>query len=106
MNVPRCDPRHYLAWLEAALTRPVVVARVRALDELDGDWVVNCSGLGARALTALLVAEMSVKRLTSCSGVSLVPLHNANASPNACHATISGRLIASLTGAAAPTLPQ
>ena len=62
--------------------------------------------IGARALIALLVAEMSVNRLTSCSGVEPVSLHSANASPNACHDTISGRLIASLTDAAAPTGPQ
>jgi D-amino-acid oxidase len=51
MSVPRCDPRHYLPWLESALARPVVVAGVVALDEVEGDLVVNCAGLGARALT-------------------------------------------------------
>jgi D-amino-acid oxidase len=50
MSVPRCDPRQYLPWLESALARPVVVARVVELDEVEGDLVVNCAGLGARAL--------------------------------------------------------
>jgi D-amino-acid oxidase len=51
MRVPRCDPRLYLPWLEAALCRPVTVASVDDLARLDGDVVVNCSGLGAKKLT-------------------------------------------------------
>jgi D-amino-acid oxidase len=51
MRVPRCDPRRYLPWLEAALRRPIVVADVVDLGALEGEVVVNCSGLGARKLT-------------------------------------------------------
>jgi D-amino-acid oxidase len=51
MRVPRCDPRHYLSWLEAALTRPVTLADVVDLSGLEGDVLINCTGLGARRLT-------------------------------------------------------
>ncbi len=51
MRVPRCDPRLYLPWLEATLRRPVAVASVDDLARLDGEVVVNCSGLGAKKLT-------------------------------------------------------
>jgi D-amino-acid oxidase len=51
MRVPRCDPRMYLPWLEAALRRPIVLGAVDDLARVDGDVVVNCAGLGARKLT-------------------------------------------------------
>jgi D-amino-acid oxidase len=51
MRVPRCDPRRYLPWLEAALRRPVVVAEIALLQEVEAEVVVNCAGLGARKLT-------------------------------------------------------
>jgi D-amino-acid oxidase len=51
MRVPRCDPRHYLSWLEAGLEQPVAVADVDDLSELEGDVLINCTGLGARKLT-------------------------------------------------------
>ena len=50
MRVPRCDPRLYLPWLETMLRRPVVLDEIDDLDRVIGDYVVNCTGLGARAL--------------------------------------------------------
>jgi D-amino-acid oxidase len=49
--VPRCDPLVYLPWLEQSLRRPIEHATVTDLASLDGDFIVNSSGLGARALT-------------------------------------------------------
>ena len=50
-QAPRVDPPIHLVWLESLLHRPVTIAEVASLDDLDGDLVVNCTGLGARALT-------------------------------------------------------
>jgi D-amino-acid oxidase len=60
MHVPRCDPRFYLPWLEAELRAPIVVKDIATLDELGGDCVVNCAGVGARTLVGdtLLVAGL------------------------------------------------
>jgi D-amino-acid oxidase len=49
-RAPRVEPARYLAWLTARLARPIVRARVAALDELDADVIVHAAGLGARAL--------------------------------------------------------
>lgn len=48
---PRVEPALHLAWLEARLKWPVERRRVVSLDAEPGDVVVNCTGLGARALT-------------------------------------------------------
>lgn len=54
---PRCDTRLFLPWLESRLDRPVIRRRVTSFEEarpLAGcvaGLVVNCAGLGARALT-------------------------------------------------------
>lgn len=50
-TAPRVEPSLYLPWLESRLERPVRVERVRSLAAVEGDCVVNCTGLGARALT-------------------------------------------------------
>jgi D-amino-acid oxidase len=73
MTVPRCDPRHYLPWLEAALARPVAVTRVGAFAELGGDLVVNCAGLGARALTGDAALGASLGQTVIVAGGSLDP---------------------------------
>jgi D-amino-acid oxidase len=52
MRVPRCDPRLYLPWLEAHLRTSVALHDVDRLDDLPGDCVVNCAGIGARRLAA------------------------------------------------------
>ncbi|MCC6380994.1 MAG: FAD-binding oxidoreductase [Dehalococcoidia bacterium] len=49
---PRIEPAVYLSWLAERLTRPVVYRTLANLSELDGEVVVNCTGLGARALCA------------------------------------------------------
>jgi D-amino-acid oxidase len=49
--VPRCDPPVYLTWLERQLRRPIALATLADLASVEGDLVVNCTGLGARALT-------------------------------------------------------
>jgi D-amino-acid oxidase len=47
---PRAEPALLLRHFAAQLARPVELRRVAALDALPGDAVVNCTGLGARAL--------------------------------------------------------
>lgn len=47
---PRVEPSLFLAWLERGLSRPIQIRQVHALDDLEADLVVNCSGLGARGL--------------------------------------------------------
>ncbi|HEY3595153.1 MAG TPA: FAD-dependent oxidoreductase [Polyangiaceae bacterium] len=49
--VPRCDPDIYLPWLESQLRRPIAVAAISDLASVGGERVINCAGLGARALT-------------------------------------------------------
>jgi D-amino-acid oxidase len=51
-RAPRVDPTLYLAWLERQLVEPVRLGRIDALDGVEGDLVVNCTGLGSRALLA------------------------------------------------------
>ena len=51
-KVPRCDPRFYRPWLESRLRRSISLGEVRTLEELEGDCVVNCAGLGARRLVS------------------------------------------------------
>lgn len=50
-RAPRVEPLLFLGWLEGQLERPLRRERVASLDVLPGDVVVNCTGLGARALT-------------------------------------------------------
>ena len=48
---PRVEPLLFLGWLEGQLHRPIRYRRVKSLEALPGDVVLNCAGLGARALT-------------------------------------------------------
>ena len=50
-EAPRVEPALHLRWLESTLERPIEVARVDRLDDVPGDLVVNCTGIGARRLT-------------------------------------------------------
>ncbi|CAN95493.1 FAD-dependent oxidoreductase [Sorangium sp. So ce145] len=50
-TAPRIEPSLHLPWLEAQLDCPVRAEHVRSLAEVEGDCIVNCTGLGARALT-------------------------------------------------------
>jgi D-amino-acid oxidase len=47
---PRVDPPLYMPWLEAQLQRPIDLRAVQDLAAVEGDLVVNCTGLGARTL--------------------------------------------------------
>jgi D-amino-acid oxidase len=51
VRVPRCDPNVYLPWLERRLRHPIAQTTIADFASVDADVVVNCSGLGARALT-------------------------------------------------------
>ena len=50
-EAPRVEPALHLRWLESRLDRPIEIARVDHLDDLPGDPVVNCTGIGARRLS-------------------------------------------------------
>jgi D-amino-acid oxidase len=50
-EAPRVEPALHLAWLESQLERPITIARVERLEDVPGDVVVNCTGIGARRLT-------------------------------------------------------
>jgi D-amino-acid oxidase len=47
---PCVTPAIHLEWLEAQLHRPVELSTVESLGAVEGDVVVNCTGLGARWL--------------------------------------------------------
>jgi D-amino-acid oxidase len=47
---PRVEPAIYVPWLEAQLAQGIEWREVTSLEAEDGDVVVNCTGLGARAL--------------------------------------------------------
>lgn len=49
-EAPRVEPALHLRWLESRLDRPIEIARVDRLDDVPGDTVVNCTGIGARRL--------------------------------------------------------
>lgn len=49
---PRIEPALYLPWLESQLDHEVTVLAVETLDAVEGDIVVNCTGIGARRLCA------------------------------------------------------
>jgi D-amino-acid oxidase len=49
-RAPRVEPAVYLPWLAAQLRRPIQRARIERLDDVEGDLVVHCAGLGARRL--------------------------------------------------------
>ncbi len=48
---PRVEPALFLPWLERRLRRPIVRGHARSFDDLPGDLIINCTGLGARDLT-------------------------------------------------------
>lgn len=49
-EAPRVEPALHLSWLESRLERPLEIARVERLEDVPGDLVVNCTGIGARRL--------------------------------------------------------
>lgn len=49
VRAPRAEPRLLIPWLESRLARPIVRRTFRSLQEVPGDLVINCAGLGARA---------------------------------------------------------
>jgi D-amino-acid oxidase len=50
-EAPRVEPALHLRWLESQLTRSIEIARVERLEDVPGERVVNCTGIGARRLT-------------------------------------------------------
>lgn len=49
-EAPRVEPAIFLPWLEGQLERPIRVERVTSLEDLAGECIVHCAGLGARSL--------------------------------------------------------
>lgn len=72
-KVPRCDPNVYLAWLERRSGCRIECRRVATFDDLDGDIVVNCAGLGARKLAVdeTLTGSLGQVALLDPGGFSL-----------------------------------
>jgi D-amino-acid oxidase len=50
-EAPRLEPALHLRWLESRLARPIEIRRVNRLEDVSGEVVVNCTGIGARRLT-------------------------------------------------------
>jgi D-amino-acid oxidase len=70
---PRCEPAIFLPWLERQLRARIEVRAVTDLAAEPGDRVINCTGLGARALcgdTALQAIQGQVL-ITATGGVDL-----------------------------------
>jgi D-amino-acid oxidase len=72
-RAPRAQPLLLLRFLAAQLQRPIERRHLASLDDLPGDVVVNCTGLGARTL----VGDHAVRGvfgqvvITSCGGAAL-----------------------------------
>jgi D-amino-acid oxidase len=49
-TAPRVEPAIYLPWLERQLQRSIAYREVADFDSVEGDLVLNCTGLGARRL--------------------------------------------------------
>ncbi len=49
-SAPRVEPALFLGWLEGQLQRPIHAEKVTSLEAVEGEVVVHCAGLGARAL--------------------------------------------------------
>ena len=69
-TAPRADPRVYLPWLESQLAGGFTVQAVERLADVDGDLVVNCTGLGSRAL-------LDDRELTPVLGQTIIVESNA-----------------------------
>ena len=63
-SAARVDPGTYLRWLEGQLP-PIAIEEVTSLDAVEGDLVVNCTGLGSRRL-------LSDRELTPVLGQTVV----------------------------------
>lgn len=54
-SAPRAEPRHFLPWLQSQLNAKVETATVTSLEQTltdqRADYLINCTGLKARALT-------------------------------------------------------
>lgn len=48
---PRVEPAIFMPWIESQLRSPIRIERVSNFNTLPGDLIINCTGLGARALT-------------------------------------------------------
>jgi D-amino-acid oxidase len=72
-HAPRAQPALFLRYLVSQLTRPIVRRKVSGLDELPGDLVVNCTGLGARTLLGdtQLQALFGQVLITECGHAAL-----------------------------------
>jgi D-amino-acid oxidase len=49
-TAPRMEPAVYIPWLESQLEWPIEQRRVSRLQDLDGDVIVNCTGIGSMQL--------------------------------------------------------
>lgn len=72
-TAPRIEPALFLPWAVARLPRPLAHRRVARLADVDGDLVINCTGLAARALTgdAALVGLRGQIVITAPGGCDL-----------------------------------
>jgi D-amino-acid oxidase len=67
-RAPRIEPALHLRWLESLLERPLVVQESQRLEDVPGEVVINCTGIGARrlvpdpALTALMGQTVVAER--------------------------------------------
>jgi D-amino-acid oxidase len=73
MTVPRCDPRLYLPWLESRLKGSIALREIARFDDLKGDCVVNCAGVGARTLASDDALVPNLGQTVVVSGRALDP---------------------------------
>jgi D-amino-acid oxidase len=73
LRAPRVQPSLFLPWLLRQLEQPVQQRRVHRLQDVEGDAVVNCTGLGAAPLLgdAELQGVFGQVVIAGCGGVDL-----------------------------------
>ena len=73
-RAPRIDPAEHLAWLEGRLDAEIREdVKVTDLTQVEGDIVVNCTGLGSRELLGDPCFEPRLGQLVLTTGGSLDP---------------------------------
>ncbi len=103
-EAPRVEPALHLRWLESRLERPIEIWRVERLEDVAGDVVVNCTGIGARRLTGdtALRALLGQTVLVAPGEVDLARMYGDERDPSAMLYVIPRRAEVVIGGCALP----